>query len=208
MKPYVTFEPEAHVYTLHEAPGKTRTLPSVTQILQDNDLGFDFTQLPRLDLAWYGDRGTKVHLACDYLDDGVLNWDSLDPRILGYVKSYQLGKQEYKFDVLESEMLVCDRLHRYAGTLDRIVEFSKDAKLGELIGQIDLKSGQPHISHGYQTAGYNMGLDAAGYSRHIPRFGLYLKEDGSMPGLKAYPDLQDFTVFESAVNLYYARRRA
>jgi hypothetical protein len=202
VKPYVTFEPEEHVYTLHEGPGKSRVLRSVTEIIQDNNLGFDFSLMPKLDLAWYGDRGTKVHLACEFYDKGILDWKTVDPRILGYVKSYQLGQHEYKFRVLETEMLVFDPLHRYAGTLDRIVE-------GDSLGgvaQLDLKSGAPHISHGYQTAGYN-GCLAAPYSKHIPRFGLYLKEDGSLPGLKAYPDLDDFTIFESAVNLTYARER-
>jgi len=206
MTPYVTFEPIEHVYTLHEdfngGPAtSSRVVPSVTQIIQDNNLGFDFSQLPKLDLAWYGDRGTKVHLACEYMDKGVLDWKTVDPRILGFVKSYQLGKHEYKFEVLETEMLVLDPLHRYAGQLDRIVEMDDKAS------QIDIKSGAPHISHGYQTAGYNKCLAGGKYSIHIPRFGLYLKEDGSLPTLKAYPDLDDFNIFESAVNLFYARRR-
>ena len=210
MKPYVTFEPEDHVYTLHgttNAEGK-KVLPSVTQIIQDNNLGFDFSVLPKLDLAWYGDRGTKVHLACEYLDKGILDWATVDPRILGFVKSYQLGKHEYQFEVYETEKLVFDPLCRYAGTLDRIVRFSEKVKLANIVAQIDLKAGVPHISHGYQTAGYNNCLEGTKYSKHIPRFGLYLKEDGSLPGLKAYPDLDDFTIFESAVNLFYARRRS
>jgi hypothetical protein len=209
MKPFVTFEPQEHVYTLHGATNAEgeKALPSVTQIIQDNNLGFDFSQLPKLDLAWYGDRGTKVHLACEYLDAGILDWATVDPRILGFVKSYQLGKHEYKFEVCESEKLVFDPLFRFAGTLDRIVRFKPETKLANITAQIDLKAGVPHISHGYQTAAYNICLDGGEYSRHIPRFGLYLREDGSLPGLKAYPDLDDFTIFESAINLYYARRR-
>lgn len=204
MKPYVTFEPEAHIYTLHNGEEK-RILPSVTQIIQDNNLGFDFSVMPKVDLAWYGDRGTKVHLACEYLDKDILDWKSVAPEILGYVKSYQLGKHEYKFEVLEAEMLVFDKLHRYAGTLDRIVKFIGNDFNG--ISQIDIKSGAAHISHGYQQAGYNICLDGSEYSRHIPRYGLYLNKDGKPPKLKAYPDLNDFVIFESAVNLYWARKR-
>lgn len=202
MTPYVTFKPEGHIYTLHEKDKPDRVLPSVTQIIQDNRLGFDFSQLSNIDLAWLGDRGTKVHLACEYLDKGILDWKSVAPEILGYVKSYQLGKHEYKFEVLETEMLVFDELHRFAGTLDRIVKLQ-----GDTISQIDIKSGASHISHGYQTAGYNICLDGTKYSRHIPRYGLYLKGDGRFPELKAYPDLNDFIIFESAVNLHYARKR-
>ncbi len=201
MNPYVTFEPEAHIYTLHNGEEK-RILPSVTQIIQDNRLGFDFSQLSKLDIHWFSDRGTKVHLACEYLDKGILDWKSVAPEILGYVKSYQLGKHEYKFEVLETEMLVFDKLHRFAGQLDRIVIF----KRGYLV-QIDIKSGAPHISHGYQTAGYNSCLIDTKYGKNIDRYGLYLDKDGKLPKLKAYPDLNDFVIFESAVNLYYARRR-
>lgn len=205
MTPYVTFEPENHVYTLHN-DGPDRILPSVTQIIQDNNLGFDFSQLTKTDLPWFQDRGTKVHLACEYMDKGILDWKSVAPEILGYVKSYQLGKHEYKFEILETEMLVFDKLHRFAGTLDRIVKFEGNDFNG--IRQIDIKSGMPHISHGYQTAGYNICLDDSDYSRHIPRYSLYLDKDGRLPKLKTYPHLDDFTIFESAVNLFYARKRA
>ena len=209
MTAHVTFEPNEHVYTLHETGKPDRTLPSVTQIIQDNNLGFDFSQLPDLDLAWYGDRGTKVHLACEYLDKGILDWESVDQRIFGYVESYQRGKDEWGFEVLENENLVWDKLHRYAGTLDRIVKFPKMGRFKGVTAQMDIKSGASHISHGYQTAGYNICLDRDNrYSRNIPRYGIYLNADGKPPKLKAYPSIDDFTIFESAINLYYARRIA
>lgn len=201
-KPYVTFEPIEHIYTL-SGDGDDRILPSVTQILQDNNLGFDFNRLTNIDLAWHQDKGVKTHLACEYLDKGILDWKSVAPEILGYVKSYQLGKHEYKFEVLETEMIVFDKLHRFAGTLDRIIRFHQS----QVVAQFDIKSGMPHVSHGDQTAGYNICLDDTKYSRHIPRYGLYLDKDGGLPKLKAYSDLNDFVIFESAVNLYYARRR-
>lgn len=207
-KPYVTFEPEEHIYTLHEKTKQDRILPSVTEIIQDNNLGFDWSVLPRIELAWYGDRGTKVHLACDYLDQGILDWTTVAPEILGYVKSYQLGQHEFSWKVLHSEMLVFDKLHRFAGTLDKILEFgTKWKKPGEK-AQADLKSGAPHISHGYQTAGYNIGMDnEMPGCRHLPRYCIYLDLGGGIPKIIPYPDPNDFTIFESAINLTYARRR-
>lgn len=204
--PYVTFEKKNHLYTLHRQTNEyesTAILSSVTQIIQENNLGFDFALIPNLDLAWYGDRGTKVHKACEYFDQNRLDWDTVDPKILGYIKSYQLGRYYYKFEVLKSEMLVFDRLERFAGTLDRIVKFN----VGSEVGQIDIKSGKPHPSHGYQTAGYNICLDGhdGEFNKHIPRYCLYLNKDGEMPELIAYPSLNDFVIFESALNCSIAR---
>lgn len=201
MTPYVTFEPEAHTYTLH-GDGPDRVLPSVTQIIQDNRLGFDFSKLPKLDLAWYGDRGTKVHLACHYLDQGILNWKTVHPKIEGFVKSYQLGKHQLGWTVLHSEMLVFDNHHRFAGQLDKVIELGPKWKTPGAIAQGDLKSGSPHPSHGIQTAAYNIGL-AREYPqyRNIPRYGIYLDPDGGIPRVIPYSDVNDFTIFESALNL-------
>jgi len=219
MNPYVTFEKENHRYTLHNSNNGNESfkiLKSVTQIIQENNLGFDFSQIPNLDLAWYGDRGVKVHRACEYLDQKRLDWDTVALEILGYIKSYQLGKHFYRFEVLESEMLVFDRLERYAGTLDRIVKFDESARVVTSsfgVAQMDIKSGAPHWSHGIQTAGYNICLDDYGryitqgplYSRHLPRFCIYLDKDGAMPKLIPYPELNDFVIFESALNCTIAR---
>jgi len=207
MKPYVTFEPEDHIYTLHNA-GPDRVLPSVTEIIQDNRLGFDWDVLPKIELAWYGDRGTKVHLACDYLDQGILDWNTVAPEILGYVKSYQLGQHEIGWKALHFEKLVFDKLHRFAGTLDRIIQFGSKWRVPGEVAQADLKSGAPHVSHGYQTAGYNIGYAREDHqARFLPRYGIYLDPNGALPKIASYHDVNDFTIFESAVNLTYARRR-
>lgn len=214
--PYVTFEKENHIYTIHQSKNgeaadsfasESRVVPSVTQIIQENNLGFDFSQIKNLDLSWYGDRGTKVHKACEYFDQKRLDWNTVDLKILGYIKSYQLGQHHYKFEILKSEMMVFDRLERYAGMLDRIVNFDRSAGVNHGVAQIDIKSGKPHPSHGYQTAGYNNCLDGvnAEFNKHIPRYCLYLNKDGEMPELRAYSSLNDFVIFESALNCSIAR---
>jgi hypothetical protein len=212
--PYVSFNRERHEYTWHENPATTgKIIPSVTQIISENNLSFDFSSLPNLDLAWYGDRGTKIHKACDYIDQKRFDISTADKRIQGYLNSYKEAVDFWGFDVLESELLVWDKLGRYAGTLDRIVKVRKDSRFNKqfrengLIAQIDIKSGSPHPSHGYQTAAYNLCLDGDWneYSRHIPRYCLYLDQVGKVADLVAYPSLNDFVIFESALNCSIAR---
>lgn len=199
----VIFDKEKHTYTYGD-----RKLPSVTQIINECGLGADFSSIASSDLEWYAKRGTMVHLACEYFDEGRLNWHSLDKRLVPYVESYQRFHERYVEKVLESELIVSDRLARYAGTLDRIYRLKEPLNFPDSrIVQIDIKSGQPHKNHGYQTAGYNICLDGdwIEWDRHICRYGLYLNKRGGEPTLIHYPSLRDFVVFESAVNIWYAK---
>lgn len=204
---YVSFNEQDHIYTLHSDDGTKRQLPSVTGIINEVGIGFKTEAVPaHIDLAWYGDRGTKIHLACDYYDEGVLDWKSLAPEIEPFVKSYAIGKEQLGFKVLESELVVWDRRERYAGKLDRVVEFAEEVNEFGRIAQIDIKSGGAYKSHGYQTAGYNIALARSDtYKQDIARFGLYLDKNGGVPNLVEYTSLTDFVIFESAINIYFAK---
>ena len=200
---YVSFDEKEHIYTLHSDDGTKRQLPSNTGIINEAGLGFQSEAVPaHIDLAWYGDRGTKIHLACDYYDDGVLDWDSLAPEIEPFLKSYALGKEHLGFKVREKETVVWDEHERFAGKLDRIVDFPQPVNEFGILAQIDIKSGQPHKFHGYQTAGYNIAKAREGAKyRSMARFCLYLDKNGGMPTLEEYTSLRDFLVFEAALLL-------
>lgn len=72
----LTFDHATHTY---EVGGKV--LPSVTQIVN--------RVIPRQHYAdeWYLRRGSMVHKAIAMHLNGNLDWPSLDPRILGYVRA-------------------------------------------------------------------------------------------------------------------------
>jgi hypothetical protein len=63
--------------------------------------------VPPRNLARAQDVGTAVHLACQYLDEGDLDLESVDQGILGYVVGYQKFREEYQvvYDLIEHAMI-------------------------------------------------------------------------------------------------------
>lgn len=108
----LTFEPEAHVYHLNG-----QRLPSVTQVLEPL---INYDGVPNGILQHAADRGTAVHLATEFWDDGDLDEESIDPEVLPYVQAWQRFRAESGFEVLRSEVRVYSERHRYAGTVDCI----------------------------------------------------------------------------------------
>ena len=106
----LTFDPEAHVYSVDGV-----VFPSVTQIVS--------RVIPRQHYAdeWYLRRGSMVHKAVAMLLHGTLDKDSLDPRIAGYVNAAARAVSENAGDFakdMEVEMAVHHPVLRYAGTYD------------------------------------------------------------------------------------------
>lgn len=110
----LTFDPEAHAYALDGRP-----VPSVTQLIERADL-INYDDVPPWQLEHAAQRGTAVHLATEFYDDGDLDDESIDPEILPYVEAWRLFRRESGFKVLRSEVRVYSRRHQYAGTVDTI----------------------------------------------------------------------------------------
>jgi hypothetical protein len=106
----LTFEPEAHVYHLNG-----QRLPSVTQVLEPL---INYDGVPNGILQHAADRGTAVHLATEFWDDGDLDEESIDPEVLPYVQAWQRFRAESGFVVERSEVRVYSARHRFAGTFD------------------------------------------------------------------------------------------
>src|ERR1043165_3114073 len=85
--PTLTLDKELHVYTLAD-----RVLPSVTEILKGAGLVDDrwWTEAGR----W---RGSAVHAACWYDDEGDLDETTLDPKLQNYLQAYRKFKTELGF---------------------------------------------------------------------------------------------------------------
>ena len=183
----VNFNPETHEYD----GGR---LVSVTQALAVAGL---------VDSTWFTDeardRGSAVHLATRYYDEGDLDLASVAPEIAGYLESYIKWKTaaRVEMDWIERPMKAGAL---YAGMPDRIIVVRPRALY-------DLKSGpyQPH--HAIQTALYvNMLDDPYSYRR----FGLYLKSDGKIATAREFPRNEyaaDLSVGLSAVNIANWKRR-
>lgn len=170
-------------------------LPRVTDILKEANL-IDTTYMDE-----HGrDRGSAVHLACQYLDEGDLDVSSLDPELEGYVRSYDAWKRDSHSEGAQRiECPLQDPCGLYRGTPDRIL-IVRPRKL------IDLKTGAPQAWVALQLAAYvNMLPDPYSYERQA----LYLSPDGTY-SVKQFPKAEyatDLAVFMSALNIVNWKRR-
>ena len=175
----VTFDPQSHTYTVDG-----RTVPSVTQILRECGM---------IDTAKYGDgsaavRGTYVAEATEYDDQGALDEDTLDPRLIGYVDAWRSFRAHTSAVIVASEGIVYDSVYGYAGRFDRIVRIHGQTWL------LDLKTGGQEPWHSLQTAAYCACLDDPGMRRGA----VYLTPTGGYR-LVEHSDPSDLVVFRSAV---------
>jgi hypothetical protein len=122
----------------------------VTEVL---DPLLELDGIPRALLKAAAAFGTHVHMACDLFDRGVLDEPALDPHLSPYLAAWKLFLRDVGAEVLATEMRVAHPKLRYAGTLDKIVRWTRRGK--STLAQIDLKSGEVPRTVGPQTAAYN-----------------------------------------------------
>lgn len=158
--------------------------PRVTAVLKGAGL---------VDTAWFttemAERGTAVHLACQYLDEGDLDEASLDPDVLCRVKSYKKFKKEMDPRIHAIEQRVEHKELRYRGTLDRIVE------MGGYAGILDIKGPGRAPWQGVQCEAYRRCVDWT-----PKRWTLHLADDGY--NLVEHTAKDDWAVFHAALVLW------
>jgi hypothetical protein len=157
-----SFNPVGHIYEMPDG----RRLDSVTQILK-----------AELGLWKYGtcdaaERGTRVHLACQYLDENRLDCETVSEIDAPYVKTYEKFKAETDYKVLACELRRYHPVYLYAGTIDRLCEIDGKPVL------LDLKTGAPEHSYQWQLAAY-LKLIESESRRKWRRACLYIKPEGS-----------------------------
>ena len=195
----IDFNEEDHLYTVD---GKEQA--SVTTILKEQ--GF-------IDSTWFTDeardRGSHIHKATQYMDEGILDIRSIVPEYLPYLKAYKQFSRDYKPDWKLIEFKVADLLHGYTGALDRFGFLS----ITNQWVLADIKTGVKNKTTGLQTAAYEHGLynmlDLNQFAEltgvfikdvrelKIKRIGIYLRKDGTYK-IEKYTDKQDIKVFRSA----------
>jgi hypothetical protein len=110
----IEFYEHDHAYRING-----RRVPSVTQVLDHLN---DWSQIPAIDLETKRVLGRDVHVACNLLVRGQLDWSSLDPAVRPYVRAAELFLQENICAPLASELRVASPLLGVAGTLDLYAE--------------------------------------------------------------------------------------
>lgn len=185
--PVFTFDPNEHRYFLDGVE-----IPGVTTIIKTAGLsqfwgGFTQAQL----------RGLHVHEACEYLDLHDLDWGSVYPQWVGYVRSYERFKQETGFEPELIEYQTYHPIYRFATTIDRRGRLRNESVI------LDLKTGAEEDWHKWQTAGQQIcGGDAWSNDR---RGDIYLHEDGSTATLEWHDDPNDLKVFMAALTICHTK---
>jgi hypothetical protein len=145
-----------------------------------------------IDTQWFRDydlsRGSAVHAATHYLDQGDLNWETVDPVILGRLRQYQLFVDEVHPEILAVEEKVVNEALQYQGTLDRRV------RINGREGILDLKGPSQARWQALQVAMY-----AACFPRPLARWTLHLSDERYQ--LIEHKDRHDWDVAKAAITL-------
>ncbi len=183
------FDPSDHSYYLGD-----RRLIGVSEAIQTAGLK-DFSRIDPTVLERAQQRGTAVHAACHFLDEGDLDWATVSPEIEPYVRAWERFKKETGVELLGIEKPLFHATLGYAGTPDRVVNLYPHK------GIIDLKTYAPDAVTGIQLAGYSYLEFGPQPTLDAPkRWGLWLKDDGKY-SLKTYEDRGDERIFLACLDL-------
>lgn len=181
----LTFDPSSHTYRLDG-----EIIPSVTTIL--SRMGF-------INHDWFTDeaekRGTLVHRGIHCHEQGLLN--ECPEEFKGYLEAWEKFKRDTDFEVEKTEVQMCSRTYRFAGTADVFGRFRRAAVL-------DLKTGEKKAWWPLQVAGYSiLAAEVEGDAFFRSRFSLRLHEDGTYH-LDEYKDRADRQAFLNILGAYHA----
>lgn len=147
-------------------------------------------------------RGRKVHLACQYYDEGILDINTVDDTIKGFVFAYIRFREDCKIKPIDIEKpLLCNRL-KYAGTPDLVCWISGKRAI------IDRKTAQTMSpSMGLQTAGYKILRESLFPKEFMAeRYGLRLQSNEKY---KLFPHdrTEDLLAFRDCLELSKSKTR-
>jgi hypothetical protein len=155
------FEPIGHLY--HTADGTV--LDSVTTIIKA-ELGL-YQYAGVTDAAG---RGTRVHMACQYFDEGDLDENTISDEVRPYLEQYKLALAAHDIQVDWNEKRRYHPVYLYAGSAD------KGARVAGVPSIIDIKTGKEEAWHFLQLGPYGKLVEAE--YPHKKYYDLYLKPDG------------------------------
>ncbi len=182
----LTFDEENHLYYYGG-----ELVPGVTTVIDGAGLVSDFCKD-----EWFAHRGAQVHKACALLAQGKLDWATVDPRIMGFVLSYQRFLESVThWKLINVETRIYLERSRCAGTYDALFDYAL----------IDLKTGGPAPWHAIQTAAYWLGALEA--RRSTKRATVYLREDGKIGRFVEHTSRIDLPTFLKHCEDYHANAR-
>lgn len=140
------------------------------------------------------ERGTAVHLACQYHDEGVLDESTIDEVVRPYLDQYKRFLLESGAGVIAIERELVNEEWGYIGHFDRVLTVNMVDYV------VDIKTGGPQPWHAIQLAAYR-----AGAGPQLRRAGLYLTPNNYK--FIEHQDVSDWHVFRAALVLFNWRQR-
>jgi hypothetical protein len=205
----VVFEPTNHHYFVDGI-----RKPSVTEILKETGVSTDFEEIGsfserlREKVAFKRDLGTALHADIHAADDGDLDWDTVDDRVLPYLEAWMIFRENTGLMPLARERVIFHPSLDYCGTFDGIFRTP-----GGVLVLLDAKTGDPHdAAANFQTAGYLLAYGCQHPENEIgERWSVQLAPSRKVPYvITQYTDWNDFTIWQSIVATYWqqaTRRR-
>ncbi|HSH27960.1 MAG TPA: hypothetical protein VK972_09395 [Wenzhouxiangella sp.] len=187
------FDAESHTYTLDGA-----TLPGVTTVIEEAAQSMRFVPEGVLIPAQW--RGTVVHKATELFDFDMLDWDTLDADLHGYIHSWEKFVSRTKLEIDYMEQSLYHPKYLYAGTMDRAGSLTWKRRRRNAV--IDLKTGVPVKGTAMQTAAYQRAIKDLHGEDYKTRLGVYLKPDGGEPEVVEYTEAGDFNMFLAMLKIY------
>jgi hypothetical protein len=199
----------------HEYRFNGEVIPSVTQNLEFNryrswrqdpktGLWQHITEYVRPDhLEYARQRGTAVHLATHYDDEGTLDDATVSTAIWPYVLAWRAFKLARKVEILEMEKRRVHSRLKYAGTLDRIALVDLGRRRGKVV--LDLKTGD-QTGVELQLAGYlDLYRDETGNSEVLGRWSVVLHPERRIPyTVHEFTNPRDFRIFRAALDVTWS----
>lgn len=185
----LTFDEDAHQYRYDGV-----VKPSVTQVLSKLH---DFSLVPKDVLAAACERGTAVHLLCQYHDEGDLDQSSVG-EYRGYLDAWIKFCADYAANWTGIEARGDSKRYGFAGTYDRRGMF------GAIPGLwiVDLKTAkQAHPVWGMQLSAYRAMVAETDPNYALARrASVQLKLDGTYKFIE-WCDPEDWTAFLSLIQI-------
>lgn len=206
----VSFEAIGHEYRLPDG----RRVPGVTEILSAVGVSVDFEGLASMGrrvadaIDLKREIGHTLHQDAHAFDDDDLDWSTVDPRVLPYLRAWATFRENSRLMPTTRERLVYHPTLGYAGTLDGIFVLPNNRRV-----LVDIKTGDPDDSGcAFQTAAYQAAYQAEHPDLPIhERWGVRLTPDHGIPyRISPYTDWTDFARFQAFITTYHcqaARRR-
>lgn len=187
------FDPADHSYYLGD-----KRLIGVSEAIQAAGLK-DFSRIETDVLEHARQRGTAVHAACHFFDQGDLDWDSVSEEIKPYVLAWERFSLDFPLEWSEVEKPLYHATHGLAGTPDRVTD-----KPGRTI--TDIKTYRPDAVTGVQLAAYSLLRFGPQPAYDAPkRRAVWLKDDGKY-SLTEYTDRGDEAVFMACLTIAKFKR--